>query len=123
VCWDDRDIINGKPTGAIRVSVPYFACDSDIDKFVEFIDLYFVEHAPGESSNAAARSKSHTAATLEKIIVYPIKSCGGFEVQEWPISDEGLVYDREWTLVDSENQYINQRRVRISCNPPGLLVD
>jgi molybdenum cofactor sulfurtransferase len=31
VCWDDKDVINGKPTGAIRLSISYFATHNDID--------------------------------------------------------------------------------------------
>jgi hypothetical protein len=31
---------------------------------------------------------------LEKIIVYPIKSCEGFEVNRWEIGSDGLRYDR-----------------------------
>lgn len=31
VCWDEKDIIDGKPTGAVRISIPYFATGRDID--------------------------------------------------------------------------------------------
>jgi uncharacterized protein YcbX len=32
---------------------------------------------------------SATEINLEKIILYPIKSCEGMEVDEWEISEEG----------------------------------
>lgn len=30
VCWDDRDILNGKPTGAIRISFGYMSTFEDV---------------------------------------------------------------------------------------------
>lgn len=30
VCWDDRDILNGKPTGAIRISFGYMSTFDDV---------------------------------------------------------------------------------------------
>lgn len=29
VCWDDNDILNGKPTGAVRVSFGYMSTYED----------------------------------------------------------------------------------------------
>lgn len=29
VCWDDNDILNGKPTGAIRISFGYMSTYED----------------------------------------------------------------------------------------------
>ena len=37
-------------------------------------------------------SLSSTEITLQKIILYPIKSCEGMEVDEWEISEEGKEY-------------------------------
>jgi hypothetical protein len=31
VCWDDKDIINGRPTGAVRVSVGYMTSWDDLE--------------------------------------------------------------------------------------------
>jgi molybdenum cofactor sulfurtransferase len=122
VCWDDHDIINGKPTGAIRVSPPYFATHSDIDKFVDFVETFFVEKIAAKKDESSGAKSSETAATakLTKVIVYPIKSCAGFEVDVWQICEEGLLHDREWTLVDTEGNYINQRRVRDSKKKNSL---
>ena len=34
----------------------------------------------------------------------PIKSCKGFSTdQSWPISQQGLLYDREWMLIDAQS--------------------
>ncbi|KAK3033127.1 hypothetical protein RJ639_036486, partial [Escallonia herrerae] len=42
VCWDDRDILNGKPTGAVRISFGYMSTFEDARKFMDFIVRSFV---------------------------------------------------------------------------------
>ncbi|XP_022634624.1 molybdenum cofactor sulfurase isoform X3 [Vigna radiata var. radiata] len=42
VCWDDHDIINGKPVGAVRVSFGYMSTYEDAKKFVDFVGSSFV---------------------------------------------------------------------------------
>ena len=37
---------------------------------------------------------------LEKIRVFPIKSCGAHEVDRWEINEQGLVHDRGWMVVN-----------------------
>jgi molybdenum cofactor sulfurtransferase len=93
VCWDQHDLVEGIPTGAVRVSLPYCCTFEDIEKFVGFIDENFVEKSPPLSLAAVSMSKSNML-TLVKIIVYPIKSCEGFEVSQWDIGVDGLCYDR-----------------------------
>lgn len=43
--------------------------------------------------------------------VYPIKSLGGFSVNEARISDRGFEHDRRWMLVDVNGRFITQREV------------
>ncbi|KAH9677140.1 Molybdenum cofactor sulfurase [Citrus sinensis] len=50
VCWDDNDIIHGKPTGAIRVSFGYMSTFEDAKKFIDFIRNSFVSF-PNKSAN------------------------------------------------------------------------
>ena len=52
---------------------------------------------------------------MEKLVVYPVKSCSGFEVVEWKADGMGLQYDREWAVVDSKGLYINQKKVPKLC--------
>ena len=47
--------------------------------------------------------------SLSQIWVYPIKSLGGFEVNTWKIDKEGLLFDRQWMLVDANYQFITLR--------------
>lgn len=50
--------------------------------------------------------------SLSQVWVYPIKSLGGFEVNQWIIEKEGLLFDRQWMLVDANYQFITLRDER-----------
>lgn len=47
--------------------------------------------------------------SLEGIWVYPIKSCRGIWVSEWPLGPNGLLLDREWALVGDEGHVLTQK--------------
>ncbi|MBK6341198.1 MAG: MOSC domain-containing protein [Flavobacteriales bacterium] len=49
--------------------------------------------------------------TLGSIHIYPIKSLGGFAVEEAHMTDRGFANDRRWMLVDAEDRFISQREV------------
>lgn len=58
--------------------------------FVEFIEKYFVSGKESLTPRHMTQNQSSaTEINLEKIILYPIKSCEGMEVDEWEISEEG----------------------------------
>lgn len=40
-------------------------------------------------------------AVLSEIWVYPVKSCRGMRVRRWPLGPTGLLYDRDWAIVDA----------------------
>ncbi|GAB2223609.1 hypothetical protein Droror1_Dr00017750 [Drosera rotundifolia] len=122
VCWDDNDIINGKPTGAVRVSFGYMSTFEDAKTFVDFIVNSFVSIPSlgrhGERLEKCSRSVvgigdgcTDTELQLRFITVYPIKSCAGFSVDHWPLSDTGLLYDREWLLKSHGGEILTQKKV------------
>ena len=47
---------------------------------------------------------------LKEINVYPIKSCRGFSVNKWSLSSNGLLYDREFALVNDKNKIMTLKR-------------
>ncbi|EEH47047.2 uncharacterized protein PADG_03145 [Paracoccidioides brasiliensis Pb18] len=106
-CGDDNDIIGGKPTGGLRVSLGAMSSIGDVNKFLDFIEVFYVD-----KSNYDAPSVSHGFAQgeglptsrffVDRLCVYPIKSCGAFTIpkdKQWEIKPEGLAWDREWCLV------------------------
>lgn len=105
-CGNENDIMRGKPTGMVRVSLGAMSTLTDVLGFVDFLREFFVQREPPnailhdqcEEREAALTSRLH----VESLSVYPIKSCAGFSVppgQAWEVYPEGLAWDREWCLV------------------------
>ena len=104
-CGDDHDILGGKPTGAIRVSLGAMSSARDVDTFIKFLQEFYVERqtiplppksveTPGATPNGGFR--------VESLSVFPIKSCAAYGIPSsvrWEVHAEGLAWDREWCLV------------------------
>ncbi|XP_062229533.1 molybdenum cofactor sulfurase [Phragmites australis] len=122
VCWDDNDIINGKPTGAVRISFGYMSTYEEAEEFLKFLQSSFVSKAielnngymlnmntlnliDGWSQQAVSDIR------LKSITIYPVKSCQGFSVQGWPLTTGGLKYDREWLLQGLGGEILTQKKV------------
>lgn len=48
-------------------------------------------------------------AEVSALYVYPIKSCRGIAVHEWPVVARGLDADRRWMIVDADGTFVTQR--------------
>lgn len=42
MCGDDKDLVNGLPTGSVRVSFGYMTTKGDVDKLINVLTSYFV---------------------------------------------------------------------------------
>ncbi|XP_075093077.1 molybdenum cofactor sulfurase isoform X2 [Nicotiana tabacum] len=123
VCWDDRDMLHGKPTGAIRVSFGYMSTFEDVMKFVNFVENNFVIlssnwsafHLSSISPPVEGIGKAAARHFLTSITVYPIKSCAGFSANQWPLTSTGLLYDREWILKSTTGEILTQKKVPEMC--------
>ncbi|KIW17617.1 hypothetical protein PV08_04812 [Exophiala spinifera] len=107
-CGGDNDIINGKPTGAIRVSFGAMSSPTDVATFVDFIKEFYVDANPVISRPTlpadTTRSAQHPADSfiVESLSVFPIKSCAAYKIppdMAWEVGPKGLAWDREWCLV------------------------
>ncbi|KAI8996813.1 MOSC N-terminal beta barrel domain-containing protein [Pilobolus umbonatus] len=50
-------------------------------------------------------------ATVERINIFPIKSCHSIEVNECEVNSLGILYDRRFMIIDAAtNRFISQRR-------------
>ncbi len=68
--------------------------------------------SPGSQPDSTSDppSDSHASqGSLEGIWVYPIKSCGGVRVSEWPLGPNGLLLDREWALLGDDGNVLTQK--------------
>ena len=103
---DGDDIIRGKPTGMIRVSLGAMSTLRDVSLFVEFLKEFFVQDAPPASIPSlpcfADEAPTGRPLRVESLSIYPIKSCAAWAVpagKAWEVRPEGLAWDREWCLV------------------------
>jgi uncharacterized protein len=48
---------------------------------------------------------------VEQLYIYPVKSMGGFSVQEAMITDRGFAHDRRWMVVDNNGRFLTQREL------------
>lgn len=133
VCWDENDLVEGRPTGAVRVSMGYMSTWEDVTALLHVLDKYFVSKTtmtavvaaaatfvPSLSLSMPSPSCSEASATpalltsqlrLGGILLYPIKSCGAMSVTVWPIGPTGLLFDREWALVDGQGQALRLNKM------------
>jgi molybdenum cofactor sulfurtransferase len=130
-CGDAHDIIGGKPTGILRVSLGAMTNMKDIDSMVEFIEEFFVEKIPPVVAlNPPVKETDFVERHfyVESLSVFPIKSCGAFKIPEgrrWEIRREGLAWDREWCLIhQGTNAALNQKRYpRMALIRPAIDLD
>jgi molybdenum cofactor sulfurtransferase len=113
-CGDDIDIINGKPIGAIRVSFGTSNTIEEVDLFMTFINTNFIEYYSKNINKYFGNSSfiNKNELVINNLIIFPIKSCSGFEVDTWEIGNYGFLYDREWSLINSENKVLQQKKCR-----------
>ncbi|KAF3386714.1 Molybdenum cofactor sulfurase [Penicillium rolfsii] len=130
-CGDAHDIIGGRPTGVLRVSLGAMTSMKDIDSMVEFIEEFYVEKIPpvvalNQPLEETAFAERHFY--IESLSVFPIKSCGAFKIPEgkrWEIRREGLAWDREWCLIhQGTNAALNQKKYpRMALIRPAIDLD
>ena len=100
-CGNDKDIMDGKPTGMIRVSLGAMSILKDVANFLAFLQEFFVDNTPPPPRDIS-RISPLSGFYVETLMVYPIKSCGGWAIPHnvtWDVKAEGLAWDREWCLV------------------------
>ncbi|KAM3414463.1 Molybdenum cofactor sulfurase [Cercospora zeina] len=106
-CGSDNDVMNGKPTGMLRVSLGAMSTRSDVTRFLDFVGEFFVDPTPATASLPPSpmplSAGSGPRFCVESLTVYPIKSCSGWQVPydtSWDVRREGLAWDREWCIVN-----------------------
>ncbi|KAH8675321.1 MOSC N-terminal beta barrel domain-containing protein [Xylariales sp. PMI_506] len=114
-CGSEQDIMCGKPTGVIRVSLGAMSTVSDVEKFVAFVEEFYKTDDPPDSPVVESkRGSGQLKLRIADLMVYPIKSCGGYRIPEgmsWEVRPEGLAWDREWCLVhQGTSQVLSQKR-------------
>src|SRR5690606_32727079 len=62
-------------------------------------------------------------ARIERLFVYPVKSCSGIELKEALLTEAGLDLDRAWMVVDERGEFVTQRELpRMALVRPQLKI-
>ncbi len=68
-------------------------------------------------------SSPEITARIQRLFVYPIKSCAGVELGEAVLTETGLDLDRAWMVVDAQGEFVTQRELpRMALIRPQLKV-
>jgi uncharacterized protein YcbX len=66
-------------------------------------------------------SSPEITARIERLFVYPVKSCAGVELKEALLTETGLDLDRAWMVVDEAGEFVTQRELpRMALIRPQL---
>ncbi|KAL8653664.1 MAG: hypothetical protein Q9226_003763 [Calogaya cf. arnoldii] len=113
-CGNENDIQEGKPTGAIRLSLGAMSNMQDIAAVVRFIEEFFVDNQC-QPRPSVSFSGASAAFYVQMLSIYPIKSCGNWQIPPglaWDIRPEGLAWDREWCLIHQGTRAaLSQKRI------------
>ena len=107
-CGDTLDILGGKPTGVVRVSLGAMSTWKDVQTFVDFVQELFVETKSMVklAHISPPNSSRGEISTVESLRIFPIMGCSGRKVPNhisWPIGATGLAWDREWCVVRQDD--------------------
>ncbi len=102
-CWDTKTTsLNGKPTGAIRISFGSNSTLNDLNLFVKFLQDNYVIKAHENISFDNSNKPRITA-----LYIYPIKGALGLRVNNWSINKQGLKWDRHFAVYDNKDKSIS----------------
>jgi len=173
-CGGAADLINEKPTGAVRISFGYMSTIKDVQTVLLMITKRFIDepcirkfpqwwkdhemrihknykhfyksnildysipcitNSKKNTVNNNLRNNFHenldrvinsinsnkintqiNKCTLQRLFVYPIKSCGAYEIADsWNLNSKGLEYDREWMIMTSSGTCLTQKHHTNLC--------
>lgn len=113
-CGSGKDTVTGHPTGSIRVSLGAMSSQADVDRFIEFLDEFYVSHEPQHASCDLYRPVRVPRFSIESMSIFPIKSCSAFKIPtniDWEVSEKGLAWDRDWCLLhQGTNAALSQKQ-------------
>uniref|UniRef100_A0A0K2UM59 MOSC domain-containing protein n=1 Tax=Lepeophtheirus salmonis TaxID=72036 RepID=A0A0K2UM59_LEPSM len=102
-CGDNMDLLDGRPLGSIRLSFGYYNNKKDIRILIELLQKYYLNNQLMNFTKDCS-----PLISLKHIFIYPIKSCGAFSVTNWQVVSSGLLYDRQWLILQG-NKILSQK--------------
>ncbi|KAJ3124754.1 hypothetical protein HK098_000901 [Nowakowskiella sp. JEL0407] len=129
-CGDQLDVIDGKPTGALRVSIGFVNTLDSIRSLVDFLRDNFISNEKPIINDQSFTTT--TTARLSSITIFPIKACGGYDVnsgETWPIvsynhhTGPTLFGDRIWEIIGADGKVLTQKNFPQLCLIKPLKID
>lgn len=62
-------------------------------------------------TDSAPSNELEPQARIERLFIYPVKSCAGVEVSEALVTETGFDLDRSWMVVDADGEFLTQREL------------
>jgi len=97
VCGDEKDVINGRAVGAVRISFGYLSTHDDVDRIVNFFSEHFLEY---EEARCEEGDDRLTEMEIVRMVIYPVKGLAGMDVRDWTVTKQGLKHDRAYSVVE-----------------------
>lgn len=92
-CGGDIDVVGGKPTGIIRVSLGPMSTMGDVRRFAQFVEFFFVEASPPK--------RQHLRDTQTLRGISPVEQCSSISSQLMEDPRAYHVWDKQWCIVQS----------------------
>ncbi|XP_014598699.1 PREDICTED: molybdenum cofactor sulfurase 1 isoform X1 [Polistes canadensis] len=83
VCGGTADLINGRPTGAVRISIGYMSMIEDIETLLQMITKCFVSKPERNICVPEVRKSHHTEAENKKYVINDKDNTKEFESKAW----------------------------------------
>lgn len=111
-CGDDMDLINGKPTGVVRISFGWASLAKDADSIVHILRNYVSVSVRRHITGVPAEiPEQNRLVEVDSLYVYPVKSCAGTEVSRFDLDKRGGAFgDRVFAVEDvASSELLNLR--------------
>lgn len=102
-CGHGPVMLGGKPSGIARVSLGAMSNVADVDAFIGFVRRSFQGVLP--KGGVSLVWKAGMGLQVAGVKIYPLDGASGWHVPRdvgWPVEESGLLWDREWFIVDLE---------------------
>ena len=103
-CGNSVDVLEGKPTGVVRVSLGAMSSLEDITRLVQFLEEMFLETKCSEPIiHPIPLAEKPPKLHIQSLQLFPVVGCCSWQIPQncnWPVKDRGLAWDREWYIVD-----------------------
>lgn len=107
-CYNDLDIIDGKHTGACRISVGLFTTKKEVDILLNilrnFSTLEMIKGTKTLIKKEQISIETNNTIKLVDIYIYPIQSLNGIKINKSEIDNNGLLYDKMYVIKNKYNK-------------------